>query len=55
MKEYTRSPLPESHTPGDPATCTDPCLCEICSAVLEFPTGHDYETETVPPTYTDFG
>ena len=46
---------PEGHTPGDPATCTDPCLCEVCGAVLELPTGHDYETETVLPTCTDFG
>ena len=46
---------PEGHTPGEPATCTDPCLCTVCGAVLELPACHDYETETVPPTCTDFG
>ena len=46
---------PDGHTPGKAATCTDPCLCAVCGAVLELPTGHDYETETVPPTCTDFG
>ena len=43
------------HIPGDPATCTDPQLCEKCGAVIENALGHDYETVVTEPTCTEMG
>ena len=43
------------HIPGDPATCTQPQLCEKCGAVIQTALGHDYETAVTEPTCTEMG
>lgn len=43
------------HTPGDPATCTEPQLCTVCGAVLENALGHDYQAVVTAPTCTEMG
>ena len=43
------------HNPGAPATCTEPQRCLDCNAILELPTGHEYETTIIPPTCTTMG
>ena len=43
------------HIPGDPATCTQPQLCEKCGAVIQMALEHDYETVVTEPTCTEMG
>ena len=43
------------HTPGTPATCTDPQLCTVCGAVLKNALGHEEKAEITPPTCTEMG
>ena len=45
----------DGHTPGAPATCTEPQLCTRCGAVLEKTLGHDYKSEVTAPTCTEMG
>jgi len=43
------------HSPGAPATCTDPQLCKKCGAVIAKALGHDYPSEVTDPTCTEMG
>lgn len=43
------------HTPGKPATCIEPQVCEKCGTVLELPKGHHYESTSISPTCTSMG
>ncbi|MBQ3427537.1 MAG: S-layer homology domain-containing protein [Clostridia bacterium] len=43
------------HTPGTAATCTEPQICTECGAIVELPTGHEYESKVTAPTCTSFG
>jgi len=43
------------HVPGEPATCTEPQLCENCGAVIENALGHAYTAEVTDPTCTEMG
>ena len=45
----------KGHTPGAPATCTEPQLCEKCGAVIAPALGHNYTDEVTPPTCTEMG
>lgn len=45
----------DGHSPGAPATCTEPQLCTRCGAVLEKALGHDYKSEVTAPTCTEMG
>ena len=46
---------PAGHTPGDPATCTQPQLCAKCGAVLAEALGHSYKATVTAPTCTEMG
>ncbi len=52
---YLESLSEEGHTPGAPATCTEPQICEMCGAVLANATGHEYEAALTDPTCTEMG
>ncbi len=43
------------HTPGEPATCTEPKLCTVCNAVLEKATGHQFTDKVTAPTCLEGG
>ena len=43
------------HTPGTPATCTEPQLCTVCGAVLAQAKGHRYSATVTEPTCKTMG
>lgn len=43
------------HTPGKPATCTEPQVCEKCGTVLALPKGHTYSETVIAPTCEAMG
>ena len=64
MKEYVclacgakrNERLPATgHTPGEPATCTEPQLCEICGAIIEKAHGHKVKTAVTEPACLKMG
>ncbi len=40
----------KGHTPGAAATCTEPQLCTVCSAVVKEEIGHNFSGTTVEPS-----
>ena len=54
-KTYLEATDATGHTPGTPATCTEPQLCTVCGAVLQRPLGHNYESAVTPPTCLTMG
>lgn len=45
----------KGHTPGASATCTEPQLCTVCSAVVKEEVGHSFSGTTVEPTCLEQG
>ena len=43
------------HTPGEPATCTEPQLCSVCGAILAPAKGHRYTATVTEPTCKTMG
>jgi len=43
------------HTPGEPATCTEPQTCTKCGAIIAKATGHNFKPEVTEPTCTTMG
>ena len=54
-EKMIKSDSATGHTPGEPATCTEPQICTVCETVLELPTGHTYSEEVIDPTCTTMG
>ena len=45
----------KGHTPGAPATCTQPQTCTKCGAIITPALGHSYKADVTPSTCTKMG
>ncbi|MBQ2634318.1 MAG: S-layer homology domain-containing protein [Oscillospiraceae bacterium] len=54
-REHSQRLPATGHTPGEPASCTEPQLCTVCCAVTERAHGHSFQAEVTEPTCEKMG